>query len=493
VRHLPDGRLCFLGRADDQVKVRGFRIELGEVQAALAAHPGVRQAAVIARGGSSGERRLVAYVVADAAAAGGQVAAAQLRGYLRDRLPDYMVPAAFVLLPALPLTPSGKLDRRALPEPERAAAVPPRDLQELALVRLWEEILNVRPVGVSDDFFELGGHSLLAVRLMVRIREQFRRELPLASLFRARTIENLAALLRQEGEAPSRSALVEITPPVAAAGGDAGERQRPFVCVHPAGGNVLCYAELARVLGPRQPFYGLQFPGVDGTGDDRSQQPLATIEDMAAHYVAAVRAAGHQGPHRLGGWSLGGAVAYEMARQLAAAGEAVELLAMFDAPPPGAAAGWEEEELELMAWFARDLAALSGRPIAVSGADLAAVPAGDRLRQVVLAAQAAHVLPPDLGPAEAARLFAVFRTTQRALRAYTPGRYDGRVLLVLAGAPPGAEDEPPAVVTAWRSLATSVEVEWVPGDHYSLVRPPRAAHLARLIAARLGRSMEESP
>ena len=489
VRHLPDGRLCFLGRADDQVKVRGFRIELGEVEAALAKHPEVRQAAVIARGESSGERRLVAYVVAGPAAAGGQVAAAQLRGYLRDRLPDYMVPAAFVLLPALPLTPSGKLDRRALPEPERAAAVPPRDLQELALVRLWEEILDVRPVGVSDDFFELGGHSLLAVRLMVRIRERFRRELPLASLFRARTIENLAALLRQEGEVPSRAALVaitEITPPVAAPGGQAGDRRRPFVCVHPAGGNVLCYAELARVLGPRQPFYGLQFPGVDGAGDDRLQPPLSTIEDLAAHYVAAVRAAGHQGPHRLGGWSLGGTVAYEMARQLAATGEAVELLAMFDAPPPGAAASWEEEELELMAWFARDLAAISGRQIAVSGSDLAAVPAGDRLRQVVLAAQAAHVLPPDLGPAEAARLFAVFRTTQRALRAYTPGAYDGRVLLVLAGAPPDAEDEPPAAVTAWRRLAAAVEVEWVPGDHYSLVRSPQVEHLAQLLAARLG-------
>jgi amino acid adenylation domain-containing protein len=499
VRHLPDGRLHFLGRADDQVKVRGFRIELGEVAAALAAHPGVRQAAVVARGETSGERRLVAYVVADAAAGGGPPAAAELRGFLRDRLPDYMVPAAFVPLPAIPLTPNGKLDRRALPEPERAAAVAPRDLQELALARLWEEILDVRPVGVSDDFFELGGHSLLAVRLMVRIRERFRRELPLASLFRARTIENLAALLRREGEAPSGSALVEITPAAVAAGsdggdgGDGGEQRRPFVCVHPAGGNVLCYADLARALGPRQPFYGLQYPAagprLDGGGGavpgEPSQRPPETIEELAAHYIAALHAAGLHGPHRLGGWSLGGAVAFEMARQLAAAGETIELLAMLDAAPPGAATGWDEEELELMAWFARDLAALSGRQVTVSRADLDGVPAGDRLRQVVLAAQAAHVLPPDLGPAEAARLFEVFRTTQRALRAYVPGRYEGPVLLVLAGAPPMAEEEPPAVVTTWRRYAAAVEVEWVPGDHYSLVRPPQVDHLARLIAARL--------
>ncbi len=477
VRQLPDGRLDFLGRVDRQVNVRGFRIAIGEVEAALAVHPAVREAAVVVReDGGAGDRRLVAYWVAVPPAPSPD----ELRAFLRDRLPDFMVPGAFVPLAAIPRTASGKLDRGALPAPEHVGSIGPRDLLELRLVQLWEEVLDVRPIGVRDGFFKLGGHSLLAVPLMVRVRELFGRELPLASLFQAGTVENLAALLRREGEVPPREPLVAITAP--SAGG-----RPPFFCVHPAGGNVLCYAELARALGPRQPFYGLQLPEVDAATPTE-------LPALAALYVQALRRAQPQGPYHLGGWSLGGVVAFEMARQLAASGQTVELLALVDVPPPGVRAAWEEEEVDLMAWFARDLAALSGQRVAVSPADLRRIPADDRLRRVVAAAQAAHLLPPNVGLREAESLFAVFRTTQRAMRAYVPSPYPGAALLVVVGDPAAEEGEEAAPQDAqaspelaWAPLVLGgLTVERIAGDHYTIVRPPHVEALADLLRARIG-------
>ncbi|HEV2147847.1 MAG TPA: amino acid adenylation domain-containing protein [Longimicrobiaceae bacterium] len=194
-RHRGDGELEFLGRVDEQVKIRGFRIEPGEVEAVLGAHPALRDAVVSARPDARGELRLVAYVVPDAP---GDLSTGALRAYLAERLPDYMVPAVFVPLGELPLTPNGKVDRRALPEPEGSRGaietryVPPRDPVEEALVREWEEVLEMREVGVHDDFFELGGHSLSATRLVARVRELFGTDLPLRTLFESPTVAQVA-------------------------------------------------------------------------------------------------------------------------------------------------------------------------------------------------------------------------------------------------------------------------------------------------------------
>jgi non-ribosomal peptide synthetase component F len=192
VRWRADGELEFLGRLDHQVKIRGFRIELGEIEASLLAHPGVSQAAVVAREDAPGEKRLVAYVVGEASGA-----ASELRAHLQQRLPDYMLPAAFVSLAALPLTANGKLDRRALPAPEGRPAglayVAPRNATEAALAAIWAEVLGVEHVGIEDDFFELGGHSLKATRVMSRLREALGVELPLRALFENSNVKNLAA------------------------------------------------------------------------------------------------------------------------------------------------------------------------------------------------------------------------------------------------------------------------------------------------------------
>ncbi|HEX2090828.1 MAG TPA: phosphopantetheine-binding protein, partial [Longimicrobiaceae bacterium] len=192
VRWLPEGTLEFLGRIDQQVKIRGFRIEPGEIEAALRTHPQVREAVVLAREDAPGERRLVGYIVPD-----GEVSTIALRTHLREHLPEYMLPGAFVLLDALPLTPNGKLDRRALPEPDRTdeeeAYVAPRTPLEEVLAALWAELLDRERFGVHESFFDLGGHSLLAVRLLSRVRDVLRVELPVRALFEAPSVAGLAA------------------------------------------------------------------------------------------------------------------------------------------------------------------------------------------------------------------------------------------------------------------------------------------------------------
>ncbi|MBN1147165.1 MAG: amino acid adenylation domain-containing protein, partial [Anaerolineales bacterium] len=321
VRYLADGRIEFLGRIDHQVKLRGFRIELGEIEVVLSERQGVKQVAVLMREDQPGDKRLVAYLSLER---GANLGATELRAYLKTRLPEYMLPAAFVFLDELPLNPNGKVDRKALPAPamERtgAAYLAPRDDLEKRLCQLWEDLLGVRPVGVRDDFFELGGHSLLAVRLFNRIEQELGRRLPLAMLFRSPTVEELVLALRQGQGESEWSALVPIQP---------GGSRPPLFLVHPFAGETLRYAPLAQRLAPDQPVYGLQARGL--RSDD---EPHTTIEAMAHYYLAAVRAQQPHGPYFLGGYCLGGVVAYEMARLLQAQGEPVGLVALIESVAP---------------------------------------------------------------------------------------------------------------------------------------------------------------
>jgi amino acid adenylation domain-containing protein len=324
-RYLPDGRIEFLGRIDQQVKIRGFRIELGEIEAALGRHPAIQECAVTVWEDGPAGKRLAAYFVPGPK----PPSAADLRAFLRERLPDYMLPAAFVPLDALPLTPNGKLDRQALPRPgairpesqsQRAA---PRDAVETRLVEIWEAVLGVRPIGITDRFFDLGGHSLLAVRLMAQIEKAFSRKLRLATVFQACTVEQLAAILRdevKEASVASGTSLVAIQP--------RGSRP-PLYLVHGAGGGMFWgYANLSRHLGPNQPVYGFKSRGLDG------REEFSRIERMAAEYLSDLRTVQPHGPYLLGGYCFGGAVAYEMARQLEARGESVALVALMNSVPP---------------------------------------------------------------------------------------------------------------------------------------------------------------
>lgn len=318
-RYLSDGNIEYVGRIDNQVKIRGFRVELEEIESVLNQHPAVRQSAVTTHHHCVGGQRSVAYFVPTEARS---PTINELRAFLDEKLPAFMVPSAFVRLDALPLTPNGKVNRHALPAPDQARPevaenlVFPRDECEIQLAKIWEAVLGIKPVGIRDNFFELGGNSLIALRLFAQIEKLFGRNLPLAILFQAPTIELLADILRQQGWVPSEASLVAIQP---------GGSKPPFFCIHASGGHVLCYRDLALHLGSEQPFYGLQAQGLDG------KQPRHTrVEDMAAHYIEEIRTIQPEGPYYLGGSSFGGKVAYEMARQLNARGRRVALVALFD-------------------------------------------------------------------------------------------------------------------------------------------------------------------
>jgi amino acid adenylation domain-containing protein len=471
-RYRADGNLEFLGRSDQQVKIRGLRVEPGEVEAALAGLPGVRQAAVVVAGaavaaGSDG--RLVAYLVADRDRL---PVPTELHQLLAGRLPEAMVPSAFVVLDALPLTPTGKVDRRNLAarEPERRAApVPPSTPVELELLRLWEELLPERTIGVRDSFFELGGHSLLAVRLMTRIERRFGRALPLAVLFAGATIESLARAL-QTGS-PAVSPRVEIQ--------RGADGHRPLFLVHPAGGTALCYVPLARHLGPAQPVFGLEDPNFE-----RREEPRFVIPEMAALYLAAVREVQPRGPYRLGGWSLGGVLAQAMACQLEAAGEEVEHLLLVDTRSPVLLDAEREGELletDLLLWFAANLR------LAVRRDEVESLPVPERFPSVLARAQAAGRLPADLEPARAHRIFEIFRTEMSSERGYQPGFCRCRIALFRAAV--GAEEDRRRGddhSLGWHGISSSgLDVEIIPGTHQTLIDEPHVLTLAERIRARM--------
>lgn len=477
-RYRPDGAIEFLGRVDHQVKVRGYRIEPGEIETVLAGHPAVQKAVVIVREDTPGNRRLAAYVVPN-----GQIGpdpVDKLRRYLLAKLPNYMVPATFSILDTLPLTPSGKVDRRALPAPEpsrpggQAGYTAPRDRIELALAQIWADLLDVRPVGVHDNFFDLGGHSLLAVRLMARIQQQFGQDLPLATLFQGATIDHLARILRRHAAVLPQSPLVGI---------QTRGSQPPFFCVHPADGSVLRYVELARYLGPDRPFYGLQTMYVNGN------QPADTrLEAMAARYLHALQSIQPTGPYYLGGWSMGGVVAFEMAQQLHRQGQTVGLLALLDsrapasngAPPPENGAA---EEGRLLLEFLRNLQSRFGNdgdpPPAVTG--LHHLSLDEKLHYILEQARLLENLLPDGGLVHIHRLWHAFKTNIGAVRAYRPQVYPGRMVLFKAGM---SRSAPPDHSQNWRSLVNGpVEICVVPGNHYSMLARPNVEVLAQKLAA----------
>ncbi|HEX2190345.1 MAG TPA: amino acid adenylation domain-containing protein, partial [Longimicrobiaceae bacterium] len=467
VRWRMDGQLEYFGRTDFQVKVRGFRIELGEVETVLAAHPEVRECVAVVREDAPGDRRIVAYVVP--AGGGPGPDAGELRAHAGRRLPGYMVPAVVVALERLPLSPNGKVDRRALPAPPRAesgegGSRAPRDTLEMTLARIFAEVLGVEEVGPQDDFFELGGHSLLAVRLVGEVQKAAGVRLPVAALFGAPTVERLAAEVRRGGgETPL---LVPVRP---------GGSRPPLFLVHPVGGSVVAYAALARGLDAGQPVYGLR-----SRGTEPGETPNWTVEEMAREYLAAVRGAQLSGPYRLGGWSMGGVIAFEMARQLEAAGERAEKLVLIDSQAPALHdRGMPQDPVALVQTFAQDM----GFP-----AELLADPtpetreAGELpyLREVLDTARAAGLLPPELELGRIEHLYGIFKINLQALYEYRPESWGGRATLVRAGRRGLAERLFEKRTLGWeRVVRGGIELRSSPGDHFAMVREPHAGALAR--------------
>jgi amino acid adenylation domain-containing protein len=319
-----DGNLMFAGRLDNQVKIHGFRVELDAVEAAVFnCHPGVKACAVNVQEDVLGNKRLVAFVVAKGDVA---LSLSQLRQRVTETLPKYMTPSTYLLLPELPLTPSGKTDRAALAEiktiyHENVSYVAPRTLTELKLVQVWEETMHYDRISVLDHFFlDLGATSIMVLRATSRIAKAFGYKISIGNIFQNPTIEELARAIDHGLPAQRKSPLIPIQPK--------GSRS-PLYCVHPGPGSPFCFVDLAYYLGQDQPFYGFQSQGVDG-----QDLPLKTIEEMAALYLEAIKAVQPQGPYLLGGYSFGSLVAFEMAQQLFRQGEQVSALIIIDGDPP---------------------------------------------------------------------------------------------------------------------------------------------------------------
>ncbi|HEY0603237.1 MAG TPA: amino acid adenylation domain-containing protein [Herpetosiphonaceae bacterium] len=480
-RFNPDGSLQYLGRSDHQLKVRGFRIELGEIETVLMQHPDISAAAVVARPDHSGEQRLVAYIVQnkeqrtenrdsteDCSLFSVLGSPQDLRRFLETKLPHYMMPSAFVKLDALPLTPNGKLDRRALPAPDYTPAqmVLPRTIREHQLAQLWEEILDVRPIGVQNHFFELGGHSIGAVRLLTRIEQRFGTRLSIAALLSHATVEQMARLLDDQAAPQPASTLVALQ--------SSGARP-PLFLVHPLGGTVLCYADLARRLGPDQPCYAFQSAGLEGDA-----APHTSIEAMAAEYIEALQQIQPTGPYLLGGWSLGGVIAFEIAQQLRRQGQEIALLAILDAQAPAPQPSPDEpidDTLRLMALLDPDLD--------VSLEDLRALTPDDQLAYLVDRARAAGKIPPDFGLAHAQALLRVYTANIAAWEAYRPQEYAGRITLFRAGEQ--AEDTAALPLDGgWGAFAADgVDIHTIAGTHETMVQEPYVEELARQLQASL--------
>ena len=482
-RLLPSGDIDFLGRADGQVKVRGFRVEVGEVEHALAQHPHVKQCAVTADADT-----LAAYVVTDT-----DLDPAQLRSFVSQSLPPYMVPSRFVRLDSLPLTPSGKVDRRGLapPVPNNGGArqvftlpnlggggpLSPRSgntmqrdvaLQE-KLAALWQSVLSVPAAGPHDNFFDLGGHSLLAVRLLVQVEREWGVRLALPALLAAPTVAQMAALLADKMPAVAPSVPVsDILVPMQTAG-----TETPLVCVHHIDGNVICYREMAQALAPHQPVYGLQAPALT-----RPVTPPARVEEMAAEFVAELVRALPDGPYRLCGYSFGGVVALEMAQQLRAQGREVSLLALLDTYAPVA---FRDNLIEKPA--------LRRLPV-----HLHRMGKGGARGFFSYAAQKAREARTDTGshfppePGEAgflpAAMAAIKTASEAALRAYVPQPYAGRTMLLRATDLDPFENYDPRLW--WGETFTGgLEIVDVPGPHLQMLRAPFVSTLAGRLAALL--------
>lgn len=464
-----DGCLEYIGRKNLQVKIRGFRVELAEIERALSAHPSVFEAAVVAQPDPRGDQALAAYVVFHV---GSPPTDDHLRGYLRNKLPEHMVPTTFEFLPALPRTASGKVMRATLPAPRVTPSVvrvvdrPPSDIVETCLMHLWEELLERRPIGVSVNFFELGGHSLLAARLSVSIERAFDAKLPLSALIAAATIEEQAELIRNHRTNAPWPSLV----PIRASGS-----KPPVFCVHIADGQVLCYRDLIRHLPLDQPVYGLQSRGLDGVSRINTR-----IEDMAREYVAEIRKSHPRGPYAICGWSFGGKVAFEMARQLEQDGQAVRLLALFDTHTPGAAwaRGSGTSLLRLASrvpTYARTLLHGPGR-LAIAGQKVRTarqMAAAQLWRMIVLWQRRGGWLPQALRN--------VYHANRNAGRDYVPRPYSGCVTLFKVAR---YRQCPFDLAARWQALARGgLEIHEVPGTHIDMLFEPHVRTLGETLAS----------
>ncbi len=467
-RELPDGNLEYIGRRDRQVKIRGNTIHLNEIETAANRHLHIRESAAVMQklSGISDYSRLALYLVADIR----KVQVTEFRSFLSDWLPPFAIPSAIVFVDTIPRNMNGKVDEKALPEPElehfntERDFVPPSNEVEKRIVKIWEDLLHVHPIGTQDDFFDLGGDSMQIIVLLANLESEFNKNIPLNIFFQTATISKLAFFIQSEEEAQG-SALVPIQ--------TKGECA-PFFCVH-ADGGVFLYQKLAQYLGEDQPVYGLQ------ALDPASEEYLPSVRDMAAHYIQAIKTAQPEGPYNLGAFSLGGIILFEIAYQLAAMGEEIGLLAFLDASGPKYPRFSNTlnrmkykitthlATLKLLDWQGK-LGYLGRR-------------ARSRLQREATSLLLGVAGWLKLPESPFIRHIRLRKTIHVAVDQYAPEWYPGKLVIFLAQEQPkGCVPDPDF---GWGGLAQEIEIVEVQGSHNTIIKEPFIQDLAAVVKARI--------
>ncbi|WP_234737002.1 non-ribosomal peptide synthetase [Tellurirhabdus bombi] len=478
------GEIHCLGRIDQQIKVRGYRIEPGEIEHLLVTKGNAKEAVVLAREDRPGDQRLVAYVVSKKALAEVEfkAEAATWKAQLREALPSYMVPSDFVNLAKLPVTPNGKVDRNALPKPTSGnqsnsleKAVPLTEMEKLVKA-IWVEELGKDGIDIQDDFFELGGHSMIAVQVMARLEKATKKRLPLSTLFEYSTIQKLASLLSVEEQKTQYKSLVPIKP---------SGSKTPIYLVHGNGLNVLTFYGLANQMEADQPVYGLQAKGLDGT-----DEPLETIEAIAAFYNSEIIRQNPAGPYALAGYSFGGYVAMEMAQQLKKMGKEVKMLAMFDtnanevntqSSPIGKLNKKIVRQFYKMLWISKSFSEDPSSTIKYQQ-DYFERQFKNLLESAGIKAEA----KPE-GESIFSFMDSLIEKYNAALRNYKMVPYDGVIDLFRAQERPYFVDD--FEYLGWKEYALQgVRIHEVPGDHSVMLQPPNDKEFARILQDALDNS-----
>ena len=480
-RFVADGSIEYLGRNDDQVKIRGFRIELGEIESTLSAHPVVREAIVVAREDAPGDKRLVAYVVAR----DGALDSSALRAALKGKLPDYMVPSAFVQLERLPTTPSGKVDRRALPAPSdvevvvKRAIVAPRTYLERQMADVWEAVFKISPISVTDSFWDLGGHSMLAVKLMASIAQAFGKRIPLNTLFQAPTVAELAKHVEDDSRVQGRHTLV----PIRVTG------SRPPLYWIPGGAALGMFSlkHLVPALGDDVPVYGL------GSAFPNTIEDIESVEDRAAKYLSLIRREQPHGPYFFIGYCAGGIIAFEMAQQLLRDNERVGLLGMINCELPGVPSGRVETirfKAERLRYQLRE-ARKQGKGVFEYFRDRNKGIQTQRVERRRIESVTDTVKRDGFRMADG-EYRVVLKLTERAMQQYQARHFPGPVSLFVsddASFRGVSSNLDPRL--AWIRVATRRDIYVCDGDHESVLGLPYALSLAEQMLKALGAAWKD--
>ncbi|WP_010099277.1 non-ribosomal peptide synthetase [Ornithinibacillus scapharcae] len=473
-RYRLDGNIEYLGRIDHQVKLRGNRIELGEIESVLRQIEDVKDSVVHVFTHSDGEQALVAYLVAS-----NELDFSVIRSELKDKIPSYMLPSHYMTIKEIPRTSSGKVNRKGLPKLETNRSslstklIPARDDIEKKLVEMWQEGLNVNPIGITDDFFELGGQSLLALRVMMKINNEFDKELPLSVFFeRGRTIEGMATLLRSKEDVHSPTII-----PLNNVTGDLN-----MFMVHPHGGHVFSYERLAHYLEKHK--IGLY--GVRAKGLQIGEEPFQDIQEMAKFYISKMKEVKPMGPYHIGGWCMGGLISFEMARQLLRDGEEVFVSIISSSIVQGIRQDLVEDDLALMNY------AISQGRIELSRDELRDLSPEDQLKAMLEVGVEQNVIRNDISNLEQAKtLYKLYKYHRTAVLNYQAQQIDNNLSIYKALENHLADSAQGDL--GWGQVTKkNVYVTEIPGTHYTMLAEPNARVVAEKLAEKLSRTTEFS-